>query len=86
MRSLGVTQVGDYRVWLVGDVDVSALSDDLATEVKDRMHGSKCGAMPTESRPDWLQYRARGKMEFKRTEKAENRSRARAPYLKDRSS
>jgi hypothetical protein len=48
-------------------VDVSALPGDLA--VRDawlRLRCSKCGNRPTETRPDWTEYRAKGKMEFRR--------------------
>jgi hypothetical protein len=50
-------------------VDVSALPDEMAVpSIKDRLRCSKCGARPMETRPDWSQYRARGKIEFKRTD------------------
>jgi hypothetical protein len=70
MRSLGVTRVDVFCAcgWQAS-VDVSALPAEMAVpSIKDRMRCSKCGARPTETRPDWSQYRARGKIEFKRTE------------------
>jgi hypothetical protein len=70
MRALGVTRVGAYCAcgWQASG-DVSALPAEMAVpSIKDRLRCAKCGARPMETRPDWSQYRARGKIEFKRTE------------------
>jgi hypothetical protein len=70
MRSLGVTRVDAYcSCGWQASVDVSALPAEMAVpSIKDRMRCRKCGARPTETRPDWSQYRARGKIEFKRSD------------------
>jgi hypothetical protein len=65
MRSLGVTKVDVYcACGHQASVDVSKLPGDLAvSDIRLRLRCSKCGKRPTETRPDWTQYRAKGKME-----------------------
>jgi hypothetical protein len=65
MRSLGVTHVMAYcKCRHEASIDVSDLPADLfVPAIKDRLRCSKCGQRPMETRPDWRQYHAKGKME-----------------------
>jgi hypothetical protein len=58
MRSLGVTRIDAYcACGYQASIDVSMLSGDVAVpSIKNRLRCSKCGARPTETRPDWTQY------------------------------
>jgi hypothetical protein len=65
MRSLGVTRV-DVDVYCgcghQASVDVSKLPGDLPVpDVRLRLRCSKCGKRPNETRPDWSQYRPKGR-------------------------
>jgi hypothetical protein len=64
MRSLGVTRIDAYcSCGHQSTIDVSNLPDDLAVpDVRLRVRCSKCGKRPTETRPDWTNYRLRGKL------------------------
>jgi hypothetical protein len=64
MRSLGVTRIDVYcRCGHQSTIDVSELPGELAVpDIKFRLRCSKCGKRPTESRPDWTNYRLRGKL------------------------
>jgi hypothetical protein len=37
-------------------------SQVFSTSIRFRLRCSKCGKRPTETRPDWSQYRARGRL------------------------
>jgi hypothetical protein len=65
MRSLGVTKVDVYcACGHQASVDVSDLPGDLAVrDVRFRLRCSKCGNRPTETRPDWSRYKARGRLQ-----------------------
>jgi hypothetical protein len=62
MRSLGVTKVDVCcACGHQASADVSELPADLAVpDVKLRLRCSKCGKRPTETRPDWSNYRLQG--------------------------
>jgi hypothetical protein len=64
MRSLGVTKVDVYcACGHQASVDVSILPADLAVpEVRLKLRCSKCGGRATETRPDWSNYRPRGRL------------------------
>jgi hypothetical protein len=59
MRSLGVIKVDVYcGCGHQATIDVSDLPGDLAVpNVRFRLRCSKCGKRPTETRPDWSQYK-----------------------------
>jgi hypothetical protein len=62
MRSLGVTRVDVYcGRGHQASVEVSGLPGDLAV-VRLRLRCSKCGKRPTETWPDWSNYRLRGRL------------------------
>jgi hypothetical protein len=63
MRLLGVTAVDVYcKCGHQGSVDVSQLPGELAVpDIRFRMRCSKCGKRPDETRPDWSQYRPKGR-------------------------
>jgi hypothetical protein len=65
MRSLGVTKIDAYcACGYQASIDVSALPGDVAVPaIQNRLRCSKCGARPTETRPDWTQYRPKGRYE-----------------------
>jgi hypothetical protein len=64
MRSLGVTRVDAYcKCGHQATIDVLDLPGDLAVpDVRLRLHCSKCGKRPNETRPDWTRYRSKGRL------------------------
>jgi hypothetical protein len=64
MQSLGLTKIDVYcQCGHQAVIDASHLPDDLAVpEIRSLLRCTKCGARPTETRPDWTQYRAKGRM------------------------
>jgi hypothetical protein len=67
MRSLGVTR----STSIAGVVTKPRLTSPTCPvawpEIKHWLRCSKWSKRPSETRPDWTQYRAKGKMEYKRT-------------------
>ena len=65
MRSIGVTKISAHcKCGHEASIDVSELPGDLVVpELRLRLRCSKCGERPMETRPDWTNYKAAGRME-----------------------
>jgi hypothetical protein len=64
LRSLGLSKVMAYCACShEASIDVSAMPDDVfVPEIRLRLRCTQCGARPMETRPDWTNYPATGRM------------------------